>query len=128
MPLVDQTRIGRRRGLGAQIGAPSHDIAQWRRQIYRRGGPNPRFDRGTPAGIKGYGDYGEIVILQFFVDGLPDWQVEAASSPGGPGHQQDFVPTIIRQRVQLAIEVRQSEIGRHERMQALANLIGRFTE
>jgi hypothetical protein len=35
MPLIDQTRIGRRCGLGTQIGAPSHDIAQRLRQIYR---------------------------------------------------------------------------------------------
>jgi len=87
MPLIEQARIVRGCGLGTQFGRPPHDIAQRLRQIYRRGRPNPAFNCGASSSVEGDSDYREILILQLLVDALPDWQIEAVSSPGSPRHQ-----------------------------------------
>ena len=41
-------------------------------------------DRGIAAAIKCDRDRHESFRSEFFVEGLPDWQVKAASSPGRP--------------------------------------------
>jgi hypothetical protein len=126
MLLINQTRIGRRCSPGTQIGASAHYVAQRLRQIC--GGANPAFNASASAGVKSDWDYREIPILQLFVDALPDWPIEAASSPRGPRHQQDLLPTIVREQMQPAIKVGQREVGRFKRMQVISDFVGRVTE
>lgn len=51
---------------------------------------------GCLAGrVLGRRDDLEILILQFLVDLLPTWQIEAATSPRGPGQQQHLLASEI---------------------------------
>jgi hypothetical protein len=84
MTFIDKARIGRHRGLGAEVSTPAHHILQRRRYFDRQRRANPVLDRGFACGVESYGDDFEIAVFQFFVDSLPNWQVKAASSPGGP--------------------------------------------
>ena len=61
---------------------------------------------------------------QLFVQGLPDRQVVAAASPGGIGEEKDLAAAVLRQRVQVAGEVGQGEVGRLERGEARAAVGG----
>ena len=63
-----------------------------------------RFGRGDPGsgifcatGVLRDRDNFKIFVLQFLVERLPTWQVEAAASPGGPGDKQDFLATKINE-------------------------------
>ena len=63
------------------------------------------------TGVLGSGDDLEILAFQFFVEFLPAWQIECASSPRGPGEQQHLFPAELRQFHGVALAVWQSEIG-----------------
>jgi len=58
----------------------------------------------------------EILTLQFFVNFLPAWQIEAAASPGGPGEDQRFLAAKIGEVHHFARPVRHREIGRYARI------------
>ena len=66
---------------------------------------------GCAAGVEGNRDDREIVILQFFVQGLPPGQVKGASSPRGPREQENFLAAIIGEAMCLAFEIGQFEVG-----------------
>ena len=53
----------------------------------------------------------KILVLEFRVDFLPTWQIEAASSPGGPGDHQHFLPAETGEAHDLAAPVGHREIG-----------------
>ena len=71
----------------------------------------PLAGRGFSAGILRGGDNLKILALHFFVKFLPAWQIEAASSPGGPGDHQGFLPAKIRKVNDFALAIRHGEIG-----------------
>ena len=66
---------------------------------------------GRATRIKRNRDDREIEILEFFVQSLPPGQVKGASSPRGPCEQENFPAAIIRQAMQLTVEIGQFEIG-----------------
>ncbi len=76
----------------------------------RRGAPSVERDR----------DDREVEILEFFVKRLPPGQVKRASSPRSPRQQKDFLTAIVRQAMQLAVEVGQLEIRSFEGSQRVA--------
>jgi hypothetical protein len=41
----------------------------------------------------------QVLALQLLVECLPDRQVEAAPSPGGPGDEEDLLATVVGQPV-----------------------------
>jgi hypothetical protein len=84
MCLIDKVGVSGRRGARKLFGVPTHDVENFRRDLQRLRGPDVIANGGDTAGIEGDRQNGEIPVLQLSVDALPDWQVEAASSPGGP--------------------------------------------
>ena len=76
------------------------------------------------AGILSYRDDFKVFVPQFFVEGLPAWQIKSATSPGGPGDEQNLLAAKISQRMQLAVQIRQAEVWRFERGE-IAVLLGR---
>ncbi len=52
----------------------------------------------------------EILILQLRVDFLPAWQIEAASSPGCPGDDQNLLASKIMEVDDFSVPVRHREI------------------
>lgn len=69
-----------------------------------------------PAGVLSRRDNFEVLVLQLAVEFLPAWQIEAASSPGGPGDYQHFLAAKIGEMHQAALAVRRGEIGRDARI------------
>ena len=65
-----------------------------------------------PARVLGRRDDFEVLVLQLAVEFLPAWQIEAASSPGGPGYHQHFLAAKIGEMHHAALAVRRGEIGR----------------
>src|SRR5258708_10708213 len=78
--------------------------------------------RCRSTGVERDRDDREVEVLEFVVQRLPPGQVKGASSPGGPREQKDFLAAIVRQAMQLAVEVGQLEIGSLERAQRVASL------
>ena len=66
----------------------------------------------------------EAAGLQVLVEGLPDRQVSAAASPGGPRHQQHLLPAMIRQGVHAPVEIGKREVRRLQRPQRAGPLGG----
>ena len=66
---------------------------------------------GDSTGIESDRDDREIQILEFVVQGLPPGQVKGASSPRGPGEQENFLAAIIGEAMHLALEIGQLEVG-----------------
>ena len=56
------------------------------------------------------GDEFKTLGLQFLIDGLPAWQIEAAPSPGGPTEQQNFATTEVGEADGLALAVGNGEV------------------
>src|SRR5258708_23686352 len=67
--------------------------------------------RCRSTGVERDRDDREIEVFEFVVQRLPPGQVKGASSPGGPRQQKNFLAAIVRQTMQLAVEVGQLEIG-----------------
>ena len=65
---------------------------------------------GDSTGIESDGDDREIQILEFVVQGLPPGQVKGASSPRGPGEQENFLAAIVGEAMDLAFDIGQFEI------------------
>jgi hypothetical protein len=63
------------------------------------------------AGILRGGDDLKILTLQLFVNFLPPGQIESASSPRGPGGDQNFLAAEIAEVDDLALAIRHREIG-----------------
>ena len=63
-------------------------------------------------------DHAEAVPAELLIQLLPDRQVLAAASPGGVRDQQHLLAEMIRQRVELAREIRQREVRCSERRHA----------
>src|SRR5262245_33871710 len=93
----------------------------------RARGLDPR-PRVVAVLVERHRDDGETSVLQLLVDHLPDWQVETAASPRGPGDEQDLLAAMLAQRVHAAVEVGQREVGRLPRGQRLATLAGGASE
>lgn len=53
--------------------------------------------------------------MEFLVEDLPSWQIEAAASPRGPGDDENFLAAEIGEGVQHAVHIRQGKVGRLER-------------
>src|SRR5262249_57124218 len=62
--------------------------------------------------VEGDGDRDEAAITELFIQCLPDRQVLAASSPGGPGDEERLATSMIRQPMRAALHVRQREVPR----------------
>ncbi len=54
-------------------------------------GGDERFDRGAAFGVAGDGHQLEVAVFQLLPQSLPDRQVKAAASPGGPEEQKDLL-------------------------------------
>ncbi len=68
---------------------------------------------GFSASVLRGGDDFEILVLQFLVNFLPSWQIEAAPSPGCPGDDEDLLATEVREADHPALAIGYCEIGRH---------------
>src|SRR5205823_10874891 len=55
-------------------------------------------------------DDDEVLVPQLLVDGLPHGQVEPASSPGGPGVEQDLLAPVVGQTMDAPTQIRQREV------------------
>src|SRR5262249_33779868 len=84
--------------------------------------------RGSPSAIERHRDDHEIAIFQFVVDRLPHWQVKAASSPACPRKQKNLAAPVVRKRVQVPVDIGESEIGSLERSEGLAPAIRGLAE
>ncbi len=62
---------------------------------------------------------GEAKVFQLFGNFQPPGQAIKTASPGGVGRQQDLLVPMPEQRVQMSIEVGQSEILGFQRLQGL---------
>ncbi len=65
-----------------------------------------------PTRILRGGDDFKVLIFQFRVQFLPAWQIEAASSPGCPGDNEDLFAPKVRQMDDAAFTVGSREIRR----------------
>ena len=106
---------------------PSHDVLQHRWKFHRRG-PDEIAHGRRAGGIERDCDDSEILVLQFFVKALPDWQVIAASSPGCPGGEEHLLAAIVRQPMHLAVEIGELEVGCLERCETRASCRRGFAE
>jgi hypothetical protein len=43
------------------------------------------------AGVLSHRNNLKVLTLEFLIEGLPAWQIKTATSPGGPGNQQNFL-------------------------------------
>ncbi len=67
-----------------------------KRRVGRFRGVVPFACGALAGGVLRRGNDLEVVVLQFFVKRLPTWQIKSAASPGGPGHEQHFLPAEFR--------------------------------
>src|SRR5215475_3682443 len=75
---------------------------------------------GFSARVLRRGDDLEILVLQLFVNLLPAWQIESAASPGGPGHDQDFLAAKTGQVYRPGGAIGHDEVRRHPRFEEAA--------
>ena len=74
------------------------------------GGVVPLAGGRFPARVLRGGDEFKALGLQFLINGLPAWQIEAAPSPGGPTEQEDFAAAEVRKADGLALAVGHGEV------------------
>ena len=79
---------------------------------------------GLGVMLDGDGNDDEAVVLEFLVDGLPPGQVMAAASPRGVGGEEDLLTSVVGERVEGAIEVREGEVGGAEKGEFLCPVSG----
>ena len=81
-----------------------------RRERRVRGVVKLTSDRFAASVLRGGDDF-EVPVTKFSVDILPTWQIEAASSPGGPGDYQRLLAAETGQVHGTAQAIRQSDVG-----------------
>ena len=63
------------------------------------------------AGVLSGGNDFEVFVSEVFINSLPPGQVEAASSPRGPGEDQHFLAVEIREFDLLSFAIGQFKVG-----------------
>ena len=79
------------------------------REVQLAGCFDPR-SRGIGGVVERYGDGDESVLGKFSDEGIPDRDLVATSSPGGPGDQQPLAPGEVAHPHHAAVEIRQLEV------------------
>jgi hypothetical protein len=97
-------------------------------RIRRFGGVVPFSSGGFPARVLCGGDDFKILVVQLAVNFLPAWQIETASSPGGPGDYQRFLAAKIGEVDDLPLAVGNGEIGSDARVIEATAEDGNFAE
>src|SRR5262249_26764683 len=95
---------------------------------FRLCGLNPLAGVSCTTRVLCYRDDLEVPVLQFAVQFLPSRQVETASSPGCPGHEQHLLATKLGERPLPAIHIRQREVWRYKRTEIRILLLGSWSE
>ena len=62
---------------------------------HRIGDPIAPGAHGLDVFVDGDGDHLEVVISEFFLECLPTWQIEEATSPRGERHQQSLLAPVV---------------------------------
>jgi hypothetical protein len=65
-------------------------------------GGDEGFGRGAAFGVARNRHHLEVAVFQLLAKSLPDRQVKAAASPGGPEEQKDLLALELRESVQVA--------------------------
>ncbi len=98
------------------------------RRVSGLGGVVPLARGGFPACVLRGGDEFKALGFEFLIDGLPAWQIEAASSPGGPTEQEDFAAAEVGEADGLALAVGDGKVRGDAGLEEAGAEHGHFAE